>query len=161
VHHRQGESIVDHHDCIFSRKGHRAVLVGDIVNFHASGEGPQGHEILHHAAIPELVVDGVGVVQASLLEEPLEVVHGQSRLLLAAARDSCDAHHTGATCLLVDAIVITGHGGGLLAVLLAPLLASLSDAVDDGVGHRFPAATWDRLKLDCCVVDDALGGDAA
>jgi hypothetical protein len=66
-------------------KGHRAALVGDLVNFHASGEGPRGHETLHHAAVSEPVLDRVGMVRASLLNELLEVVCGWPRLTFATA----------------------------------------------------------------------------
>jgi hypothetical protein len=38
-----------------------------LISFHASREGPRDHEILHHAAVPELVLDEVGVVWARLL----------------------------------------------------------------------------------------------
>jgi hypothetical protein len=74
-------------------------LVGDLVNLHASGEGPRGHEILHHAAVLELVLDGEGVVQESLLQELLKVIPGRPRLTLATSYGSHDAHHAGAACL--------------------------------------------------------------
>jgi hypothetical protein len=79
--------IVDHHDRVFSRKGRRVTLIEGLVNFHALGEGPQGHEILHHAAVPELVLDRVSVVRDGLLQEPLKVVCGWSHLTLTTACD--------------------------------------------------------------------------
>jgi hypothetical protein len=54
--------IIDHHNRVFFEEGHRVTLVGDLVNYHASGERPQGHEILHHAVVLELVLDGIGMV---------------------------------------------------------------------------------------------------
>jgi hypothetical protein len=44
------------------------------------------------------MLDGVGVVQASLLKELLKVVHGWPRLTLAAAHDSCGAHYDRVVC---------------------------------------------------------------
>jgi hypothetical protein len=74
------------------------------------GEGPQDNEILHHDAIPELVLDEVCVVWASLLEEPLKVVGGRLCLVLATTFHSHDAHRTRAACLFAIASVIVGHG---------------------------------------------------
>jgi hypothetical protein len=48
------------------------------------------------------------------------VVRGGSCLALAAARGLCGVHCARAICLLVDSTVIVG--GGLLVVLLVPLL---------------------------------------
>jgi hypothetical protein len=121
VHPRWGVPIVDHHYRVFSGKGHRVPLVEDLIDDHSSGEGPRGHEILHHTAIPEIVLDGVGVVWVSLPKELLEVVHGQSRLTLGTAHGSRGALHVRAACLLVDANVVAGHGCSLLKMLLVPL----------------------------------------
>jgi hypothetical protein len=46
------------------------------VRLGALGEGSRCHEALHHAAVLEFVPDAVGVIWASLLQEPLEVVYG-------------------------------------------------------------------------------------
>jgi hypothetical protein len=74
--------ILYHHDCILSRDGHCITLVWYPIEFHASGEGPRGHEILHHAAVPKIVLDGVSVVWESLLKELLKVFYGRLRLVL-------------------------------------------------------------------------------
>jgi hypothetical protein len=95
------------------------------------------------------VLDEVGVVRASLLKEPLEVVCGWSCLMLATACDSRGAHH---------AFVVASYGATLLVVLLVPLLAALSDVPDDGIRHRFPAAAQGWVKLGFLVADGALGG---
>jgi hypothetical protein len=136
VHPWQGVPIVDRDNRVFPRKGHRVTLIGDLVDFHSLGERPRGHEIIYHATIPKLALDGVGVVQANLLKELLDVVRGQSCLTLAASYDSHGARHDGAACLLVNATIIIGRGCGLLAVLLAPLLAApgaLLDILDNDV----------------------------
>jgi hypothetical protein len=44
------------------------MLVGDLIDFHASGEGSRGHEILHNATVLELVLNGVGMVLSSVLK---------------------------------------------------------------------------------------------
>jgi hypothetical protein len=110
AHPQRGAPIVDHHDRVFSEKGCRVALVWDLVRFHASGEGPRGYEILHHATILELVLDGVGMVQASLLHELLKVIHGRSCLTLATACNGRSLHHVGAARLLVVATIIAGRG---------------------------------------------------
>jgi hypothetical protein len=127
AHPQQGAPIVDHHNNVFFEKGHRVALVGGLVAFHTSGEGPQGHEILHHATVPELVLDGVGVVWASLLQEILKVIHGWSCLMLATTCGGRGAHHVGVVFLLVVAAIVADHVCGPLTVLLAPLLAALLD----------------------------------
>jgi hypothetical protein len=82
------------------------------------------------------------MVQACFLEEPLEVVHGWSRLALAAACGPCGALHAGATNSLVGASVVIGCG--LLAVLLAPLLTeigSLLGSLEGNIELRRPMAS--------------------
>jgi hypothetical protein len=104
------------------------------------------------------------MVQANHLKELLKVVRGWPLMSLAAACDSHDAHLDIVACLLVDAAIITDRGCGLLAALLAPLLAALGSLLgilDDDVGWRFPIATWGWVKLGRLVVDGVLGGDAA
>jgi hypothetical protein len=68
--------ITDCHDRFFSRKRHHVTLVEDLVDFHASGEGPRGHETLHHPTIPKLMLDVLGMVRASLFEKLFKVVCG-------------------------------------------------------------------------------------
>jgi hypothetical protein len=79
--------------CGFSGKGRHVALVGDIVDFHALVEGTRGHETLHHATIPELMLDGVGMVRASPLKELVEVVRGQP-------------HADGCCCPLPSSVVV-------------------------------------------------------
>jgi hypothetical protein len=132
AHHRQGAPIVDCHDSVLP--GERCHIV--IIEFHALREGPQDHEILHHAAVPELVLDGVHMIWASLLEEPLKVVCRQPHLVLAATYGSPDAHHVGAAYLLAVATIVFGHGCDNLKTLLVPLLATLDalGVLDGDVG---------------------------
>jgi hypothetical protein len=156
--------IIDHGDRIFSRKWHRVTLFEDLLNFHASGEGHRGHEILYHATVPELVLDGVSMVRTSLLKELLKVVHGWSHLMLAAACDGCGTHNAGGTRLIVDAAIVADRNCGLLMALLVPLLATLGtlpDILEDDTRRRFPAAAWSWVKLGCLVADGILGNDAA
>jgi hypothetical protein len=71
------------------------------------------------------VSDGVCVVWAGFLEEPLEVVRRRPHLTLVVVHGGRDAPHTGATRLPVVAIVVVGRGHGPLMELLAPLLPPL------------------------------------
>jgi hypothetical protein len=129
----------------------------------ASGEGPRGHEILYHATVPELVLDGIGMVRTSILQELLEVIHGRSRLTLATTYGDHDAHHVGATHLLVVASVLTDHGHGLLTTLLVLLLSAhgaILSILDDDAGRCFSTAARGQVKLSCLIADGALGGNA-
>jgi hypothetical protein len=63
-----------------------------------------------------------------LLKELLKVVRGQPCLMLATVCDTHVAHHNEVAYLLVDATVVIGRG--LLAVLLAHLLAALGTLLD-------------------------------
>jgi hypothetical protein len=145
AHPRRGASIVDRHDRVFSRKGCHVTLVGGLVNFHASGDGPRGCEILDHATVPEHVLNGVSLVQAALLHELLEVVRERSRLMLAAAYDGHGACHAGAAHLIIDAAIVTVCSCSLLTALLAPLLGALRalhDILHIDIGRHFPATAW-------------------
>jgi hypothetical protein len=55
AHPRWGAPIVDHYDRILPGEGHRVVHVWDLVEFRASGKGPQDNEILHDAVVLEHV----------------------------------------------------------------------------------------------------------
>jgi hypothetical protein len=110
MHPYQGAPIVHHHDCIIPREGHHVALVWDLIEFHASGDGCRDHEIIHHVVVPDLVLDGVCMVWASLLEEPLKVVCGRPRLALATADGDRDTCHIEATRFLIIATIIVGHG---------------------------------------------------
>jgi hypothetical protein len=79
------------------------------------------------------VLDGVGVVQASLLKELLKVVCGRPRLTLAAAYGGRGAHQAGAIRLLVVATIIDGRDCSLLMVLFVPLPSALLGILDDDV----------------------------
>jgi hypothetical protein len=72
----------------------------------------QGHEAPHHATVLEFVPDGVGVVWASLLKEPLEVVRRRPHRASTAARGARDAPQARATCFLAMILITMGHGGG-------------------------------------------------
>jgi hypothetical protein len=164
VHPRRGEPIVDRHDRVFSRKGHHVTVVGDLVDFHASSEGPRGHKILHHVAVTELVLDGVSVVRAGLLRELLEVVRGQSCLALSTVSNGRSACHAGVARLIVDVTIVARHSVSLPTVLLTPLLVALGalpDILNDDIERRFPTAAWGQMELGCLTADDALGSDAA
>jgi hypothetical protein len=69
VHPRRGAAIIDHHNCVFSGKGCCVALIRHLIDFHALGERPRGHEILQHAVVPELALDGVGMVGANLFKD--------------------------------------------------------------------------------------------
>jgi hypothetical protein len=108
------------------------------------------------------VLDGVGVVWASLLKELLEVVYGQPHLQLAAACGSCDAHHARATYLLAIATSIIGHDYSLLNALLANLTAALGtlpDILESGVGRCLPDVAWGREKFGSLTTGGILDGD--
>jgi hypothetical protein len=141
--------IVDHHDCIFSEKGRCVARIRDLMDFHFSCEEPRGNEILHHVIVPEIVLDRVGMLWASVLQELPEVICGRSCMTLATAYSSRGVHHAGAAHLLVAAAVVINRGCGLLTVLLVPLLAALGallGILDDNVGRHFPAVAWGRVK---------------
>jgi hypothetical protein len=100
------------------------------------GKGPRGHEIIHHAGILKLVLDGVHMVQAGLCEESLEVVYWWPCLALATMRGSCNTHHVGAVRLLVIIIVIDCDRNQLRVPLL-PLLVALGvllGGLEDDIG---------------------------
>jgi hypothetical protein len=104
-----GVPIVDHHDHIFLWERHRVVSAQVFLKFPTSGEGPQGHEVLYHIAVFELMLNGVCVVWAGLLLESLEVVCQCARLALATAH-ARNAPHAKASCFLVAVIVVVSHG---------------------------------------------------
>jgi hypothetical protein len=126
VHPQRGAPNIDCHECVLSWERHHVALVGVLVEFHALSDGSRGHELFHHVAVPEFVLDGVGMVWASLLKRLLKVVCGLSCLVFAAACDSHGVHHARAACLLAVATVIVGRGYSLLKALLARLPAALA-----------------------------------
>jgi hypothetical protein len=139
AHPRSGALIIDHHDRVFSGEGRHASLVEVLIGFHASGEGSRYHEILHYVIVPELVLDGVGMVWVHLLQEFLEVVCGWPRLTLAAAYSHHNACHAGAIRSLVVATIIVDCGCSLLKSLLAPVptaLGALPSILGGDFGRR-------------------------
>jgi hypothetical protein len=97
----RGAPIVHHHDHIFPGEGHCVASTQVFLEFPNPSVGPRGHEIPHHVIDLELVLDGVHVVRAGLLEESLEVVCRWSRLVLATVCGSHDVPHVKAVCFLV------------------------------------------------------------
>jgi hypothetical protein len=98
------------------------------------GEGPRGHEAPLHAAILELVPDGVRVIWAGFLKEPLEVVRRWPRLSLVTVSGSRDASHARAARLPVITDVRAGRSHGPLRALLASFFAALLSTVYGDVG---------------------------
>jgi hypothetical protein len=159
----RGVSIVDCQDLFFSWKGHRITLIGDLVKFHASGEGSRGHEILQCAAVPELMFDGVGVLRSSLPKELLEVVCGQPHLTLAITCGTV-AHTTPKllACLLLP--LSSPAAVATYKTLLVPLpstIGTLPSVLDGDIRQRFPAIASSWVKLGPLIVGSVLGGDAA
>jgi hypothetical protein len=72
-----GVSLENHRGGILFEEQCCVTPVRSFIWLGALGEGSQGHEALHHAAVLEFVPDGVGVVWASLLKEHLKVVCGR------------------------------------------------------------------------------------
>jgi hypothetical protein len=132
------------------------------------GEGARGQEAPHHVIVLELVSDGVCMVWAGFLKEPLEVVCGRPRLTLVAACGSQDAPHVGIARLPVIAIIMVGRGRGPLKALLAPLCAALDalpTSMDGDVERCSHTATWGRFhaslgqaKRDRLVAGGVSGG---
>jgi hypothetical protein len=128
----------------------QGITIWDFIEFHASGEGSHGHEILHHVVVAGLVLNGVSMVWVSLLEEHLKVECGWPRLVLAATYDSHDTHHTRAARLLVVATIVVDRGCGLLKTLLVPFPAApctLPSILDGNVRRCLLAVTWGQAKL--------------
>jgi hypothetical protein len=76
------------------------------------GEGSRGHEALHHAAVLEFVLDRVGMVWASLLKEPLEVVYGHPCRAPTTVRGGRDASHARAARFPAMVLVTASCGRG-------------------------------------------------
>jgi hypothetical protein len=116
-------------------------------------------------------LDGVCVVWAGFLEEPLEVVRGRPRLMLVTMSSAQDMPHTRAASLPIIAIIMVSRGHGPLKALLAPLFAALDAlpaSVDGDIGQCSLTATQGHLpaslgmaKHDRLIAGGVLGGDAA
>jgi hypothetical protein len=72
----------------------------------------------------ELVLDGVCVGWAGLLDKHLEVVCGWPHRMLVSMCRSRDVSHTRVAHIPVVAIIMAGRGRGPMMVLLAPLVAT-------------------------------------
>jgi hypothetical protein len=64
---KRGTPIIDHHDRIFPREGCCVTFALVFLVLLALGKGPCGHEILHHAVVLKLVLNGVRMVRACLI----------------------------------------------------------------------------------------------
>jgi hypothetical protein len=91
------------------------------------GEGPRGHEAPHHAAVLELEPDGVCLVWASFLEEPLGVVRGWPQLTLVTSCGAQDAPHIGAARLPVIVVECVPTKVAMLTLERATCLCSLGE----------------------------------
>jgi hypothetical protein len=83
-------------------------LVRSFIGFGIPGEGSRGHEAPHHAVVLEFMPDEIGVVWASLLKEPLEVVCGQPCRALATVHGGRDAPHARVACFLAALLLESG-----------------------------------------------------
>jgi hypothetical protein len=63
-----GASSIDHHDCVFSEERHHVTTTRVFIEFRTPGEGPQDHEILHHAAVLSLCLMGYAWFGKDLLK---------------------------------------------------------------------------------------------
>jgi hypothetical protein len=153
---REPNSCID--NSILPREGHHITSTMFFLGFLVLGEGPRGHEILDHNDVLELVLDGVRVVQASLLEESLKVVYQWPQVALAIVRGDHDALHVGASHFLV-VVRAVGRGHHSLRALLLPLLAALGvlcilnvDA-EQLLGGPRPCPSWHGLRPQhlCCA----------
>jgi hypothetical protein len=151
VHRWQRVPTIDHLDRVHPREGHHVAFTQDLVEFHAPGEGPRDHEILHYVVVPELALDGVRVIGTRLLEQPPEVVCEQLRLALAVACGCHHAHHVAALRFPIVTAVIVGRGCDPLKTLLVPLLATLFGVLDGNVERCLLATAWGASLMRTCL----------
>jgi hypothetical protein len=140
--------LVDRHDRIFLGEGHHVSSVLVLLEFHVPGEGTRDHEVIHHATVPELVLDRVHVVRAGPHDESLEVVCRRLRLVLDIVSGSHDVCHVGVVCIFVIVIIVVGYGCDPLRAPLLPILSTLDillGALDGDVGWHHLAAVGDRF----------------
>jgi hypothetical protein len=160
----EGVPIIDRHDRIFPKEGCHVTSAQVFLEFPTLGEGPLGHEILHHVAVIELMLDGVCMVWVGLLDESLEVVCRRAHLALATARGGHNLRHAGVICFLVLDVILVSHSHNPLRPPLMPLHATLGvppSILDGSVGWRRVTTAWDREKFRCFLVGGVLCGDAA
>jgi hypothetical protein len=67
----------NHYDGVLFGERCCVAPIRSFVGLGALGEGSRRHEAPHHVANLEFVPDGVGVVWASLLKEPIKLVYGR------------------------------------------------------------------------------------
>jgi hypothetical protein len=113
-----GAPPVDHHDSVFLVERHCVGPVRHFIKLQTQGEGPRGDEASHHVTVLELVPDRVCMVWSGMLEKPLEVVHRRPHQTLFTAHSHRDVSPTGATHLLVIAVITVSHGHGPLKACL-------------------------------------------
>jgi hypothetical protein len=140
---------VDHHDHIFAGEGRHISFAWLFLGFHVPGEGPHEHEVLRRTTVPKLVLDGVCVVRAGLLEESLDVVCRQPHMALDAVPSGRNALHVEAVHMLPIVIITTASGGsGSLTMPLSTLLGALDIlhvTLDGDAGRRHCAAVGDHF----------------
>jgi hypothetical protein len=105
-------SLKNHHDGVLFRERCCATPVRSFIGLGTPGEGSQGHEALLYLTVLEFVPDGVGVVWASLLKEPLEVVCMRPHRAPTATCGGRDVPHARAAHFLAVVLVAAGHGHG-------------------------------------------------
>jgi hypothetical protein len=86
----EGAPIVDRHDRIFLKEGHRVAFARVFLEFPIPGGGLRGHKILHHVVVLELMLHEVCVIRTGLLKESLEMVCRPPCLALATTRSGRD-----------------------------------------------------------------------
>jgi hypothetical protein len=94
------------------------------------GESPRSHEIFRHAALLELVPNGVCIVQTGRLEEPLKVVYWWLSLAFEAAFRGHDVLLVGVMHFLVIVVIVAGNNYNQSRAPLSPMLAPRSATLD-------------------------------
>jgi hypothetical protein len=155
---------VDRHDDVLLGERHRIAPIWPFIDLLSPGMGPRGHEASHHAAILELVMDGVCVVRPCFLEEPPKVVRRRPHLMLVAMCGGQDSSHDRVPRLV---IVVIGRSRGPLKALLVSLSATfdaLLGAVCGCIRRCLLVTAWGHLhaslgraKHDCLIASSMLG----
>jgi hypothetical protein len=115
--------------------------------------------------------DGVCVVWASFLMDPLEVVCRRPRLTLVAMRGGGDTSCARVAHLTVITTIVVSHGHGPLRALLVPLLAALDALLSTVYGDlrrrllivvrgHLPGSLR-MVKHNCLIASGVLGGDVS
>jgi hypothetical protein len=106
-------TLKNRHDGILFGEWCCVAPVRSFIGLGTPGEGFQGHEDLHHTAVLEFVPDGVGVVWASLLKEPLEVFCRHPHQAPTALHGGRDAPHARAAHFQTMVLIVDGTAPGL------------------------------------------------